>query len=144
MDIRFAMADKDGRPICPEQFFGRRDARRIDKSIHLIFASAVARLYDGCYKAPCMGLIEYMKAHGSADGYMDYRKSWYNAHLDEREKELKSRKQRDEELKRAFRTVYGIAKGKGNYLAWDGKGNPCEPDRWRVFKNNALVAYIQM
>lgn len=144
MEVRFSMADKNGRPISPEQFFGLQDARRVDKAIHLIYLSAVARLYTDCYNAPYMGPITYMQAHGSADGYLTYRKSWYNAHPGEREKELESRRKRDEELAKAFRTVYGIANRRGYYIEWEGQGCACEADRWKLYRNHKLVAYIQM
>ncbi|MBR2744057.1 MAG: hypothetical protein IKE01_02000 [Clostridia bacterium] len=143
MDVRFSMADTDGQPICPEKFFGQ-DAHRMENALRLIYESGVGRLYQGCYSAPCMGPISYVQAHGSADGYATYRKSWYHAHPEECQKEVESRAMRDRALDRAFKTVYGIAKSHDYFLVWEGNGPVCKPDCWRLYHKHVLIAYISV
>ncbi len=96
--------------------------------LEYFFGKESQKMYEACKKVKNFWL---------------YPNQWYVG-SDEMTDPEEAKKAWETEKKRAFNTVYGIARRHGCYMKWLGDGNPSLGDQWIIHYRNKIDAYLRI
>ena len=143
--FRMLICDTDGREISPSKLFGKK-VQAVKKAMVSImkYGQGDETRYDGCYKAPDVPYSKYKES--CPDGSISYSDWKEQLYPKECELERLSCFNRDQQIVKYFKLVYGAARKNGFVLEWQGNvyGGKNEPNCWLVTQQERVFGYIQL
>lgn len=143
--FRMLICDTDGQEIKPRILFGKK-VQLVKKAMVSImkYGQGDESRYEGCYKAPDVPYSKYEES--CPDGSLSYSEWKESLYPEECELERLSCFNRDQQIVKYFKLVYGVARKNGFILDWQGNvdGNKNEPNCWTVIKQQKVYGYIQL
>ncbi|MBR3002286.1 MAG: hypothetical protein IKF38_01780 [Clostridia bacterium] len=143
--IRMFICDTDGREIEPHELFGKKVSAVKKAMVSIMkYGRGDEKRYEGCYKAPDILRLKYEEC--CPDGNISYDEWKMQFYPEECELERLSCFNRDQQIVKCFKLVYGVAHKNGIHLEWQGKINSkeSEPAWWTVSRGDSVIGYIQL
>ena len=105
--------------------------------------------YGGCYVSHCPDIATFYKKLFDPESeknlgtqYREYLKEWHQAHPEEEQKVINSRKEWERQRKDTVNKAYALAVSHHYYLYWHGFSVPSTGHIWDIFKDDKKIAQI--